>query len=63
MDRWYFFGIFGAFTGHSIPFGVDSGTLDGGFYAKFMIKEYLINVNMLYMSLKKRTVIWINQTN
>ena len=33
-----FLGIFGTFTGHSISFGVDNGTLDGGLYALVMIK-------------------------
>ena len=51
-----FFGKFGELTIHSISFGVDNGIFGGGFYSQLMIKEYLVNVDMLYMIFKKRSV-------
>ena len=56
----HFFGIFGTFTSHSISLGVDNDTLSGGLYAQLMIKKCLININILYVSFKKRRVINFN---
>ena len=59
-DKWIdvtFLGIFGTFTGHSISLGEDNGTLDGGLYAQFMMKNHLTDINILHMSFKKRSVI------
>ena len=41
-----FFGVFRAFTGHSISFGVDNGTLDGGFYAQLF---FYYDLPLLYL--------------
>ena len=59
MDRCYFFfGIFGTFTDHSISLGVDNGILDGGLYAQLVMKKHhLTHINILQMSFRKRSVI------
>lgn len=49
-----FFGVFRAFTGHSISFGVDNGTLDGGFYAQLF---FYYDLPLLYLFYNRREIL------